>query len=714
LSKAYEMLETGKVSEITWYPPFYRILLAEFIVFTGANNAEQALFLIKTLTSIIDWLLIFSVYLLGTRLLKEECGIIASFLMLLCFPLYEINFWGGYPSLLSIVYVCLLLFYLPSKREGFAHKLVIFLIAFSIVLTHQFTTFLTLSILILYALILLILRRSLNRLLIIAILGVSTAFILWYIPVVLPYLDILITHVFFSERQYLYLVKRVSLDVFLLNFGFIFLFAFFGALLTFYTCKKKKELDFYTLLCLTFFVPLAFTQSYLLNILLPYDRFVYYLMPPAVVFAAAINYLLVKFAVSNALSISRKNLKFYLKTILTMSIIILLIASRFPVLTSKISEATEYYSYIDLSGYQAGLWLKNNYPCKSTVLVTEKPGVFFGLFSDKFTIMETNPIIERADVAETVLNLAYEMENPITLFRVYEARMPYELDQYNVLVHNIWKRSLFLYDEETSLSYVENGMKFSANLSDLNRKIFWIEENNCKNLQIQYSLKGKFNLTESVNMKDDNLPVSVTWTFTSLSKEIKDLNINLSIHFDLYLSFEKAYVPGLLDWESPWNKSSFVEENGRWALVDLPKNLTKNYVAVYDHLSNIFCAIKLVDAPKWGSMGVLQTGQIDALRLSYKFERLDYKASFTYWVLTFSEESFQSVNLSDFEKFFDLKVNFNVRYGDYLTYAKEFRIQFVVFDVKKFRSEFLNVDFLQLIYSDSEYVICKIKGISYG
>ncbi|MGB9854580.1 MAG: hypothetical protein ACPLRY_07250 [Candidatus Bathyarchaeales archaeon] len=712
LAKAYEMLETGTVSfsEITWYPPLYRILLAEYIVFTGATNIEQALLLIKMLTVTIDWLLVFSVYLLGARLLSEECGIIASFLMLLCFPLYEINFWGGYPSLLTVAYVCLLFFYLPSKKEGPAHKLIIFLIAFSMVLTHQFATFLVSIILVLYALFLLIFRRSFNRLLAIAIVGALAAFLLWYVPIIMPYLDVLIFHVFFRERQYLYSVKYVSLDAFLLNFGFIILFSFFGIILTFYECRKRKELDFFMLLCLGLFVPLLFTQSYLLNLMLPYDRFVYYLMPPAVVFAAAIIYLLAKFAVYHNVSLGRKNLKFYLKAGFTISLIFLLLASRFPVLTGKISEAAAYYSYMDLPGYKASLWLKTHYPSESTVIVTEKPGLFFGLFSSKFTIMETNPTVERATVAETVLNLAYEMENPITLFRVFEARMPYELDQYNVLIHNVWKRASFLYDEETSLSYFENGQKFSVNLSDLERKIFWVTENNCKKLQIQYSLKDKFELTENVEMKSDRLPATVDWVFNPLCREIEDLCINISIHFDLSLLFEKAYVPGMLDWESPWDKPSFAEENGKWALVYFyPKNLTENYVAIYDLANRTFYAVKFADLPSMGSVGVLASKQIDALRLRYDFERVNRTVSFAYSVLNLSEESFQSLSISDFEELFDLKGNFTVQFRDYLTYSEEYGIDFLVFEAKTFRSELLNARVLQLIYSNDEYVICKIR-----
>jgi asparagine N-glycosylation enzyme membrane subunit Stt3 len=171
LSKAYEMLETGKVSvsEITGYPPLYRVVLAGLIVFTGANSIEHAIFLMKVLTVTIDWLLIFSVYLLGRRLLNPTTGVIASFLLLLCFPLYEINFWGGFPSLLSIVYMCLLIFYL-SRKDIRANTLVIFLMAFSIVLTHQFATFLAIILLMIYAAIaLFIFRGSTRRLLVIGL-----------------------------------------------------------------------------------------------------------------------------------------------------------------------------------------------------------------------------------------------------------------------------------------------------------------------------------------------------------------------------------------------------------------------------------------------------------------------------------------------------------------------------------------------------------------
>ncbi|MEM1589783.1 MAG: hypothetical protein QW175_05145, partial [Candidatus Bathyarchaeia archaeon] len=187
-------MESGRVSpsEIAWYPPLYRTLLAEYIIFTGASNFEDILLLTKLLAVAFNWLLVLSVYLLGARLVNRSVGILASSLILLCFPLYEANFWGGYPTLLSIVHMCLLSLYLPTKREGFAHRVIVFFAAFSLVLIHHFSTFLTVTVLFFYTLIvLLIFRRSFTVTFALASLGVLLAFLLWYVPILLPYIDVL-------------------------------------------------------------------------------------------------------------------------------------------------------------------------------------------------------------------------------------------------------------------------------------------------------------------------------------------------------------------------------------------------------------------------------------------------------------------------------------------------------------------------------------------
>jgi hypothetical protein len=362
-------------------------------------------------------------------------------------------------------------------------------------------------------------------------------------------------------------------------------------------------------------------------------------------------------------------------------------------------------------GYQAASWLKNVYPYKSTIVVTEKPGIFFGLISNKDAVMETNPVVERNALAETVLNLAYEMENPVTLFRVHEERMPYELDQYNVLENNVWRRASFLYDEENSVSYIENGENYAVKFSDLNRKINWIEENGKKKLQIQYFQEEKFVLTENVEMKNGKLPVNVKWMFKPLSENITKLQVHLSIHLDLNFYFEKAYVPGVLSWENPLDKPSYRDEHEKWVLTFfVPENLTGKTIAVYDSANRTFYAIKFAEFPCLGSLGALANRQIDALRLRYDFESLNKTVSFSYEIINLSEESFQGLDLGNFEHLFRLESSFEIQYRDYLTYIEKFGIRFLVFNKEDFRSQLLNSRLLNLVYTDDKHVICEVKS----
>ncbi|TRO48632.1 hypothetical protein E2P47_02655, partial [Candidatus Bathyarchaeota archaeon] len=76
LQRADFFLSTGKIpiSDIAWYPPLYHIFLSTLIAFTGAIEIESLIFLIKTFTVLIDWLLIFSVYLLGSKFFNKKIG----------------------------------------------------------------------------------------------------------------------------------------------------------------------------------------------------------------------------------------------------------------------------------------------------------------------------------------------------------------------------------------------------------------------------------------------------------------------------------------------------------------------------------------------------------------------------------------------------------------------------------------------------------------
>ena len=83
--------------------------------------------------------------------------------------------------------------------------------------------------------------------------------------------------------------------------------------------------------------------------------------------------------------------------------------------------------------------LRSNYPENSTVVVTEIPGFWFQEFSGKNVIAQTDPTVQRNEIAESVLSLSYEIEHPQTLIRAYEAKGDIADETY-VSIDQVWNR----------------------------------------------------------------------------------------------------------------------------------------------------------------------------------------------------------------------------------------------------------------------------------
>jgi hypothetical protein len=286
LQTAEYFLNTGRIpiSSIGWYTPLYHLILDTFITFTGVTGTAQLLVMMKAVTALVDWLMIFSVYIVTSKFLGKKTGVLAAAMLLLCFPIFELNSWGGYTSLLSLSFIMLMIMYLSMPLKGIGNTLVAFIFAFSMVMSHQLATFLSVFILLPFIIVTLLKSKGKNsKALIAVVLGGALAFLIYYVGPILPYLKDLISILFFQIQPDLYQIPYVSFSGFTLNFGFLFIFAFAGLAVAFFELRKRKFLSFYLLLVLAFAVPLILSQSYLFGILLPYARFVYYLEAPLVI-----------------------------------------------------------------------------------------------------------------------------------------------------------------------------------------------------------------------------------------------------------------------------------------------------------------------------------------------------------------------------------------------------------------------------------------------
>ena len=720
MEKAHIFLQTGKIplENLGWTPPLFQILLAVLISFTGATSVAQLIFLEKALAVLIDWLLFFSVYLIGSKFFGKRIGGIAAVLLLFCVPMYELNLWGGYTTVLGLAFMFLLFLYLPLAMKNIGNIIIAFFVAFSLVLSHQLTAFLTVLILPPIILFMLIKSRGTHlKALIAVILGGGTAFFLYYFQAMFPYLGVLIEHVFFMQKTTVYQIPGTTLSAFMVNFGFVFVISLVGIFIAFFNFRAKKQPLFFLILFLSFLVPFVLAESYLFGLYLPFQWFIYYLMPPMVVLAAVS----IGFAADKVSAFYLKHKKSWKKfrlkavTVSVVTLVCLLFVFRFGTVYGKIMEGSVYYSTSDIKAYDAGVWLRNNFPNETTVVVTEVPGFWFRSFSGKSIIAQTSHTVERNVVSESVLELAYEIEHPLTLVRAYDMTKGDVSDENYVSINDVWYMvSYSAADGNFFISYSANGVENRTKLADLNRETVFEDQSSLKKLTIRY-FNEEINITQTILVHNDTYPINVAWTLAPAESEINNVALYVSTFFDLHFSFEEALIPGVLDWENPWSRPSNSIEN-EWAVVNFSRTtLTDTCLGFYDATEEVVFALNFEELPDWGNVGALASKQIDAVRFQYNLDKININqtASFAYQILTFSKTSSPEMqNLSDLKSLFDFKLAtaFDLKSRDYHDYIEEFNIGFLVYDKNQLDTKIIRCKLLEIVYSNDRYVIFRIKS----
>lgn len=718
LSRAQDFLDSGQISlaNLGWTPPLYQILLAFLITLTGATNIAQILLLVKVSAVVVNWLLIFSVYLIATRFFNKKTGMVAAILLLLCFPMFEINMWGGYTSVLGIAFMLFLLLYLPLAVEQKNYMILAGISAFALVLSHQLTLFVTALLLMPIILFLTIKSRGKGiKALLFIIIGGGIAFSLYYVPAMLPYLSGLIEHIFFAQKAMTYQIPGTTLSAFWSNFGFILFLGVAGIFVTVYKLWLEKKHVTNLTLILSFAILLLLAESYVFGLYLPFQWFVYYLMPFITIFAAVmLLYIIPKFLNYYKLhktGVKRRYIKIFAVSLIVLSCFALVM--RGYSLGTQLDAAIPFYSASDPKALQAGIWLKNNYPEPATVIVTSSPGFWFRAFCGKTVIAATDQIVERNVVTESVLSLSYEIETPITLLRAYEAKGDIISENY-VSINNLWWLSTFCSIAGDYISYNVNGEHKTVPLTQMGRYYTLDNSSQTTNaLTLIYS-NDDLLISKTQLIQPSSYATEILWDITPVNSPVSNVTLYMSTFFDLHFNFDKAYLPGTLNWENPWDNltDSYGES---WAVTDFSKTaLTDDYIVMHDEQNQIYYAMKFHDLPDWGNIGALGNKQIDAIRLSYKFEQInaDKHASFSYQTLTFSKESLpQTVQPTQIKEMFVTQPlsYFTVVSRSYLDFIKESDISFLVYDRFQLDTKLVRNEILELIYSNDRYVIFKVN-----
>jgi hypothetical protein len=718
LERAQMFLNTGKIplDNLGWTPPLYQIMLSVLIAFTGASSVEQLIFIVKITAVIVNWILFFAVYLIGARFFSKKVGALASVLLLLCYPMFEINLWGGYTSVLGIAFMILVFLYLPLAVESKGFMVVAGIATFALVLSHQLTLFVAVLILAPVMLFMIVKSRGRNiKALLFIIIGGGVAFFLYYFRAMFAYLGGIIEHVFFAQKAMLYQIPQTTLEAFWINFGFLLILGVAGLFVAAYKLwLEKKHVSNLTMI-LSLIIPFILTVSYLFGLYLPFGWFVYYIMPPLAIFSAVLLVYLAGKALT-LYSANKKRVKpVYLKAIVIGIVVLscVVLVLRADLLYGRINGGATYYSTSDVKALEAGEWLKKNYPEQATVVVTYVPGFWFRIYCGKTVIAATNPIVERNVISESVLDLSYEIETPLTLIRAYEAKGEIA-SEYFVSLNNVWNRASYGSTDGDQISYDVNGVHRQVDLTELKREyIFNDDQTTEKTLTIAYS-NDEVLVTQILQVQNNSYPTHTSWSITPVNVQIRNVTLYLSTFFDLYFNFDQAYLPGILNWENPWANPSSTEGT-KWAVTDFSKNnITDNYLALQDTTNKVYYAMEFEDLPDWGNIGVLANMQIDAIRLRYDFETINpgESESFAYQTLSFAESSFRETHPDQLKDLFTATPTgyYVVKSRDYFDYIKEHDVAFIVYDRNQLDTKLVRSKLLELIYSNDRYVIFKINN----
>jgi len=437
-------------------------------------------------------------------------------------------------------------------------------------------------------------------------------------------------------------------------------------------------------------------------------------LPSLAIFGAVCLSYVIDFAISffNKKNVRLRGLNFKIATSIIIVLLSAMFVIRFGVVYGKIMESSVYYSTSDIKAYEAGMWLRDFCSDDVAVVTTEIPGSWLDLFSGKSVIAAIDTASGRNDAAETVLDLAYELENPLSLVRSYDFRGDIS-DETHVSIDHIWYRGSYSSGDGSFVTYSVNGIDKQFALSNLNREIVFETESFPKKLTIHYT-NSEIAINQTFLVMNNSYPLNVTWMLTPVENQLSNVALYVSTFFDLYFSFEEAYIPGVLDWENPWVNPSNSQGNN-WAVVNFSRSiLTDQYLGFYDEKEEVIYAMKFEQLPDWGNVGVLASRQIDAVRFQYHFDLLDsdQKGSFTYQVLTFSCGSYpempQRSELVDLFEF-NPQSQFEIKSRDYNEIIRESNIKFIVYDKNELDTKIVYSEVLELVYSNDRYAIFRVK-----
>ena len=719
LAKARIIIMDEKVSysEIAWYPPLFHTILAIIQIFSGTLDVVASAFVLKLLIATFNVLLMLSTYLFCRKIFGSGVAVVSAVFTILSVPLFEMIFWGGYANFMGLAYIAFV-FYILNKNLGVIVKnLLLFLGAFTLVLSHQLTAFVFILFFIPVFLIGAIGSKRRFIAFVAVIVGGGLALLVWYARILIEYSDIIINYIFFAMGENVYHIPAVSFSALIKIFGVTLILGLIGTPLVLIILKIKKTLKDSIQIFFWLAVPFLLAESYLFGIHLPYHRFIYFLATPlAILSAVSIFYImrvLVKSLEQKVFPKIRK--KIVIQNLikgLVMSLIFWMLFFQAFMFVQRIEPYPKFYERASMSSYDSGLWVKEHSVPDGIVVVSRSPGSWFYLFSDHQTIQETDPLSSRTALAESILYSFYEMDNSRVAIREFDTVSPSAGLAMYTSRFNIWAKTFSIPNNQTVFTYVDPfGKWVNISLSESVESIYWIENSANESKLVSEYTHELFTMERVVTLSDNSSVVNIEWNIR-VNKYLALVKLDVINFLESSLDFKEALVPGLLAWQNPWDNPLLRHPNNKWAVVNGPPEiLDENLIAALDQTNGVMAVFEFDDYPPANfTLGALNNRVIDALRLHYEFGDLnqDEDVHISYSALTYSFESDDEnrrKTVIEVKQLLKTEDYFPVQTRDFNEYIEENNIKFVAVDTKQVLSNIEATPALDRIYDDGRSIV---------
>ena len=128
-------------------------------------------------------------------------------------------------------------------------------------------------------------------------------------------------------------------------------------------------------------------------------------------------------------------------------------------------------------------------------------------------------------------------------------------DEEYVSLNQVWYRVFSCSSDGDFLSFTQNGTYYKFTLTDLNKAISFDDQSYPKKVAFMYS-NDYVALTQTMLVQNDSYPINISWNISPLQSDISNVTLYITNYFDLQFTFNKAQIPGFMDWINPWDVPS--------------------------------------------------------------------------------------------------------------------------------------------------------------